>query len=914
MRILFIILFFNVCFYGNAQTQISGVLTDEFDNPVSNASVIVLNTDSELVKAFYISKSDGKYTLNFDLKADSLLLRITHISHKKTEKKIGNKSQMIDFKLESQVQMLEEIIFKKTNPISKRGDTLTFDVESFKSQKDRVIADVLSKMPGIEIKPDGKILYQGKPIEKYYIEGLDLLEGKYDLANKNIPADAVEKVEILENHQPIKALDSLTISNNTSLNIKLKNGVTTTGTAKLGAGAIENNQNFIPFLWEANVTPMFFAKKNQLIASYQTNNTGNDVSSQLRTLTLEDWIANSQIPQKIDWLSVQKLKRPKFTQNRWRNNQIQMFSFNFLTKLKNDYQLKTNISYFYDFQKQFGNTQTSIFLPTSEINIVEKTQNRFTNNELEAKFILVKNSKQKYFKNELEIKKQWNKQNGMIQRTEQNNFQMISQQLKNPFLELSNTLNWVVPIKSKNKNVLNFTSLINYQNNVPSLGINPVVFSELIHQDTIFSQNDSLENYDKIFQNLHQTTFFTQHKASFTKKIGRMALATKTGIQTDYQTLESTIELKNKNLFDENNQNFILSNDFQNRLSFAHYVAFWEMGTQYKKKDWKIKLDVPLRLHYFHINKNTENRDENEKIQRLAIEPNLRITKDLNGYWKFSLGANLRNSFGNINQFYRGYILQNYRSITKKDVPLRQDFIQNFDARLNYKNPISSFFFNSSYSFNHTKSNLVWQNEFDENGRAILRGTLRTNYSSLHRLNAMVSKYFYKIKTTFKVTSSYSLSQNIAFINQELKSIKNQNLQFRGRVNTDFSKYFGLTYLGNFTFSNAIISSEKLNVIEQQEYKILLSIYPNDRNYISLKADFYRNKIEGNNSAIQNSQFLDMLYRYTFSEKSVDLEFSVNNILNTKQFVDISNSSFFYTQTVFDLRPRQVLASVRFKF
>lgn len=81
-----------------------------------------------------------------------------------------------------------------------------------------------------------------------------------------------------------------------------------------------------------------------------------------------------------------------------------------------------------------------------------------------------------------------------------------------------------------------------------------------------------------------------------------------------------------------------------------------------------------------------------------------------------------------------------------------------------------------------------------------------------------------------------------------------------------------------------------------------------------MKTDFYRNKIEGANSATQNSQFLDFLYRYTFLKKSIDLEFALTNILNEKQFVNNSTSSFFYTQTVFDLRPRQAVASVRFKF
>jgi hypothetical protein len=56
-------------------------------------------------------------------------------------------------------------------------------------------------MPGIEVLPDGKILYQGKAINKYYIEGLDIRR-KYNLANDNLPYQEVSQVQILENHQP----------------------------------------------------------------------------------------------------------------------------------------------------------------------------------------------------------------------------------------------------------------------------------------------------------------------------------------------------------------------------------------------------------------------------------------------------------------------------------------------------------------------------------------------------------------------------------------------------------------------------------------------------------------------------------------------------------------------------------------
>jgi hypothetical protein len=98
-------------------------------------------------------------------------------------------------------------------------------------------------MPGIEVLPDGKIFIQVK-LNKYYIEGLDLLEGKYNLANDNLPYQEVSQVQILENHQPIKTLDSLQFSDRTALNIKLKTPI-----------LLQVKQAVdLALLWDANIT------------------------------------------------------------------------------------------------------------------------------------------------------------------------------------------------------------------------------------------------------------------------------------------------------------------------------------------------------------------------------------------------------------------------------------------------------------------------------------------------------------------------------------------------------------------------------------------------------------------------------------------------------------------------------------
>ena len=84
-------------------------------------------------------------------------------------------------------------------------------------------------MPGIAINEDGSIEYQGKKINKFYIEGMDLLGGKYTQASENIDVDKVKKIQVFERHQPIKALKNTSFSEQAALNIVLGDGAKTYG-------------------------------------------------------------------------------------------------------------------------------------------------------------------------------------------------------------------------------------------------------------------------------------------------------------------------------------------------------------------------------------------------------------------------------------------------------------------------------------------------------------------------------------------------------------------------------------------------------------------------------------------------------------------------------------------------------------
>lgn len=231
----------------HTSAQISGNVKNDKSQNLSGASILLKQDSSSAIIAYAITDASGNFKLNIDSDLPKFLLEVTYIGYGKYSEEIESRNQFVAIKLEPSSEALKEVTVK-SEILQQRGDTLSFAVSAFKGKEDRVIADVLRKIPGIQIMPNGQIKYQGKPIQKYYIEGLDLLEGKYNLANENLNVEAVSKIEILENHQPIKVLDSLEFSDRASLNIKLKKDITVSGTAELGVGAT-------PILWQAKATP-----------------------------------------------------------------------------------------------------------------------------------------------------------------------------------------------------------------------------------------------------------------------------------------------------------------------------------------------------------------------------------------------------------------------------------------------------------------------------------------------------------------------------------------------------------------------------------------------------------------------------------------------------------------------------------
>jgi len=118
------------------------------------------------------------------------------------------------------------------------GDTLSYKVSDFSNPQDRVIGDVIKKLPGIDVAKDGKISYNGKAISNLYIGGDNLLDDKYNIATNNIPNGVVDQVQVLQNNQPIKMLRDKVVSDDVALNLTIKKDarLQTVGQETVGAG------------------------------------------------------------------------------------------------------------------------------------------------------------------------------------------------------------------------------------------------------------------------------------------------------------------------------------------------------------------------------------------------------------------------------------------------------------------------------------------------------------------------------------------------------------------------------------------------------------------------------------------------------------------------------------------------------
>ncbi|MBF8150212.1 TonB-dependent receptor [Winogradskyella sp. F6397] len=225
MKNILALLFTLVAMSSFAQIKMQGTVRDSIGSPLELANIIAINKASNTLESYAITDADGKYVISLG-ENGSYNIQVSYIGLKSVDETVETKEADItkDFSMVSD-NMLDAVELTYDMPVTIKGDTLIYNADSFKSGTERKLEDVLKKLPGVEINTDGQIEVEGKVVNKLMVNGKDFFDGDSKLATKNIPSNAVDKIQVLRNYAEVGQLSGVQNNqDNVAINIKLKEG------------------------------------------------------------------------------------------------------------------------------------------------------------------------------------------------------------------------------------------------------------------------------------------------------------------------------------------------------------------------------------------------------------------------------------------------------------------------------------------------------------------------------------------------------------------------------------------------------------------------------------------------------------------------------------------------------------------
>ena len=554
---------------------------------------------------------------------------------------------------------------------------------------------------------------------------------------------------------------------------------------------------------------------------------------------------------------------------------------NFLQKLKNEYQLKSNIFYSNDYFLQNGNTTTQYYTSLDTIRLSEIKQNKLFGNNLETNLILERNAKNNYLKNKFQFKGFWDSQMGFLN---QNSIQ-INQRLTNHFFSFNNNFKNIFTL---GKQLVTLHSNVSLNKTPQNIIIIPGQFPNLLNNGNAYEQTK---------QSIENKVFFTNNALSFTKALKNFSINQRVGFLYETENLNSQIYT---------DLTVVDVDEFQNKFNWNKAKIYSQSHVQYKNESWRFDVNLPLNFYNF---KWSNFQDNKRNKNTFVFEPRFSISNEITSFWKISATYNRSYQFGNVNQLYNGYILSSYRNIQRFNSVFPEMINDSFSFGINYRNPINSWFGSFFYMYSILQNNILYSVSINQLGASELQTVRIDNERINHNLNFKLNKYISEIKSTFTLTSSFSKSTFFQLVNNYLNEISNNNSVFELKINSEVTDRFEVELKSNVVFSKNKIQETENKLITNQLHSFNLNFYPNKNHYLALKSEFLTNNSFSTNV---KSEFLDFLYRYTWKKKNIDFEFQLNNILNTENYTTVAVSDFSYIETSFQLRPRQVFFKVRF--
>lgn len=861
-----------------AQSIITGQVCTDKGVAVEYARVLALAPKDSTIITYAFTDDKGAYRLSINSKLPEVLLTVSSMEIAKSERLVRNVSQTCHFTVKEAVTTLREVQVK-ARKVWGQKDTINYSVASFAGKQDVVIADVLKKMPGIEVSLEGLIKYNGKAINKFYIEGLDALQGRYGIATNNISAKDVATVQVLENHQPIKALEDARPSDDAAINLKLKPGVKGAFgvNAQLGLGydtRLRRNEE---------LTGMYFSKQRQHILTAKSNDSGQSVRKELRS-----FYSTSSLPA-LQLTSVSHPTSPSFRTERHYFNDTHAFTANNLFKLEGDAELNVNLIFYHDRERRHGGSRTIYHLGASDQLIEEDIESRLRTNELEAELRYNKNGTKGYFNNFLRLQGEWGRESATLLGA-----QSLAQALRQRYLGAENSTHWI----KRGKGGRGFELM--WRNGIATrpqrLGVSPGPYADRLNASV---------PYEGLLQDVQHRAMASDLRLSLLSalRLWGISISPTAFLKAQHSTLDTELGLVATGGAYSAHADAEMHND----LSYSRLSAGIGQELSYKSESLKISAQLPLFYHYTLADDHRGTGGELSK-GRLQFTPSLWVSYNLSPELSLKLDAGISESLPELNALYTGYLLTSYRSLGRHRMQMYYNQQQTAGLSVAYKDIFSMLFVGGGLSYAHYNSDAISTLTLDGPLRITERLALPHSGQSL-ALEARGSKGFDWCSMTLTAEGRLGRGTGRSYLQGFLRGYENEWL--RTKTSLSMKPFAALTLSYDLRWGlrrSRTEGTDWLPSVRSLSHEATAHLSLGKSLSIKLSGEHYYNSAvtEGRHFTLA-----DLGVIYTLGKTRLSLDWT--NIFSAKTYTAATVGDLISSYSYYHLRPTAVMLRVRFK-
>lgn len=869
-----------ICSVGYTQSnpiiKISGVITDSLQETLSNVTIIARPKQENIKIRYAISDNNGYYELQL-IKDVTYEVSVSHLSYFTITKDARFKENNFNFnfQLNQKNESLDEVIINyKYEPIKKSKDTLSYDLKAFTNGNEFKMEDVINKLPGVKID-ENVIKVQGKTVTKLLVEGKPFFDGSTKLAIENIPADVMDKIEIISNYKESELLRNLADNEDLALNVVLKEDK-----KDFAFGDIEAGVGFDEY-YSLHSALFKYNPKSNISFIGDINNFNN---SSINFSDLSRLVGGSSNLFRRSSLSNSLLSLA--SNNAERYESVTRFSaFNF----QKEFNEKFNVTgYAIYSNNDIADKSSSIREYLSDEPIIE-TRNDFGENDVNSAIVNLKldynpNSTQKWIYN---INYLYN--DSEYEKESLSNVENISQFFTNVDGNSSNfsqNLEGYFKLNAKHTlglafhhSITNSSSIDNWASNTSFLEeILPITEAEdyqVKQHNDINSQNFKLLLKDYWLTNRYFHLFYS---IGFNYKNSKLR-----------NDLSQVLNNNSSVGFPE------ISNDTPLKLSDLN------AGIGIKTRLGKFEVVVEAKPHYFRFNR------AQIKSTNLFIEPKLNINYKIEDNVDLDFDYNFTNKYLNDLSYIENLKVTGFNSVIKGNPNLIDERIHNFGIYYsNYKN-IDDYFIDVSLDYtinNPVKNNSIIQNGINQINTPVILNLPENNFN----LSTDLGLIFKKSSLEFGIDLDWLKTNQL--INEDLNIIKSfeYTLSSRWLLKLNKKTQFNLKYEHN---GYKVKSDEDSRFIEDIfslnfDTKLL-------KNFI-FKTDFSTHFVNDFSDTNQNYTLQNLYIGYSKPNSKFSYSINFRNIYNNGVIVRNSfSNNLLISNKVFTL-PRVFLFELKYKF